>query len=189
MHHHHVDMWCGLISKFALLKSTSLLLHSARLDFYPLTLRYSFSLSCIEPSTKPDGILISIDLYVHPEAQVILENGGGILQQVKLVCFDQWPYRPCRVTDQNCPWQCLFFNLFLNTVEEQQGIGTSLINNVLKSVQLSLRLPLAFLFSFHARFNFLWMAFNGCSHLERECKIVGGQLINRVFMDTDCSSY
>lgn len=85
MNHHHVDLWCGLISNFPLFTSTILLLHSALLDFYllsPCTL--SFSLSCLQPSTKPDTILISIDLYVHPGARVILENGGGIVQQVKL---------------------------------------------------------------------------------------------------------
>lgn len=54
----------------------------------------------------------------------------------------------------------LFLNLLLNTVEEQRGIGTSLMHNVLKSAQLSVRLAVAFVSTFHVRVNFSLMTFN-----------------------------
>lgn len=166
MNHHHVDLRCGLISNFPLFKSTILLLHSALLDFYPLSLwTLSFSLSCLQPSTKPDTILISIDLYVHPGARFILGNGGGIVQQVKLAGQAAVPKHVVKIliSDPTGLVKDIACSLTPYWTKWNNNGVLALMNNVLKSEQLSFRLPVVFLSSFHVLFNFSLTAFNGCS--------------------------
>ena len=110
---------------------------------------------------------MSIDLYAHPVAQVILEKGGRGVQQVELAGQAAVPKHIVKILISDpAGLVSSFLHLLSNTAEEQRGAGTSLMHNVLKSEQPSLRLAVAFLSSFHVLFNFSLMAFNGCSYLE-----------------------
>ncbi len=162
---------CGiwLMYNVPLFKFTIRFLPSAFLWFLPSIPPLFYSPPYIQPSTKLDAIFISIDLFVHPWAHVILEK-GGIAQQVKLAGQTPVPKHVVKIliTDPAglVKGHRLFLNLLLNTVEEQRGIGASLMHNVLKSGQLSVRLAVAFLSTFHVLVNFSLMAFNWCSYLE-----------------------
>ena len=87
------------------------------------------------------------DFYPLSLCTLLLPAGHFIILDLCMAGDEAWTH--CKGLYRG---PCLFFNILLNTVEEQQGIVKSLMPNVLK--QPSARLAVALLSSFHVSFNF-----------------------------------